>query len=67
MKKKYNSLEEREKQKSRDEEIKRFLEEHPELTLMEVGKKYDLTKQRVHQIKVKLVDSKPEKVNIKKL
>ena len=43
MKKKYNSLEEREKQKSRDEEIKRFLEEHPELTLMEVGKKYDLT------------------------
>ncbi len=66
MTEKYNTLKAIEKQKARDEEIKNFLKENPKLTLMEVGKKYNLTKQRVHQIKVKEVASKPESVPIKK-
>ena len=50
---KYNSLKEIEKQKKRDKEIQDFLKANPDMTLLEVAKKYDLTKQRIHQIKIK--------------
>ena len=60
---KYNSLKARDKQKERDKKIA----EEKGLTLMEIGKKYDLTKQRVHQIVVKEKRSEPENINIKKV
>jgi DNA-directed RNA polymerase sigma subunit (sigma70/sigma32) len=49
---KYNSKKAKEKQKARNEEIRKFLKDNPKAVLMEVGKKYNLTRQRIHQIKV---------------
>ena len=61
---KYNSNKAKEKQKKRNEEIVKFLKDNPNAVLMEVGKKYNLTRQRVWQIKNPKVD---KKVKIKKI
>ncbi len=48
---KYNSLKAREKQKTRDQEILAYMKANPEATLLEIGREYNLTKQRISQIK----------------
>jgi len=54
----------KEERQRRDKEI---LKLYPDLTLMEIGKRYNLTHERIRQILVKLkVEQEDGKVKIKK-
>lgn len=49
-----------------DERNKEIISLYPQLTLMEIGKKYDLTRQRVQKIIAKVGSQEKGKVKIKK-